>query len=81
MGGTHDHIRARRLGYIFSSFPHVSEVRFLTAGLPGLHFMSAGPSDRKYRIFNADQRMPTHICDLAIDDPWINEDWWRIECE
>jgi len=84
-GGVYDSYRAQRLRRTFSSFPHVSEIRFSAGGVPGLPGMSLSgywiDSGYLYHIFNAEEERFTHICELAFDDPWISEAEWRDECE
>ena len=80
VGGGGDSIRIMRLQSTFSSFPHVTEIRFSTAGRPGLPSLSPGLA----HIFNVEARSAVPLCDLAVDEPWIADDWveeWQNECE
>ena len=77
-------VLAMRMQRNFLSFPHISEIRFLVGGYPRMP--DTGHTDPYERssvphIINAEDGMPMPICDLPIDDPGIDEQWWRRECE
>ena len=83
-GGIQDFLVPQRLYYIFSSFPHVSEIHFLTEGRFGFPFTGAHLAPHIVRVSDG-VGTPVHICDLSIDDSSISEmwqeTWWREECE
>jgi len=74
-GSSYDAVAARQLQYTFSSFPHVSEIRFSIFGSPGLPDQRGGS-----HIFNVAERR-AHYCEFSVDDPWVNREWWQNECE
>jgi len=83
VGGQSGVLRGYRFAYIFSSFPHVSEIRFSTIGEPG--FMMIG-SMAGYRsgVFNVEDRRWVQPCELEVDDPWKSErhlQYLQSECE
>lgn len=84
IGWGYDVSRVRRLYDTFSSFPNVSEIRFLTMGNPGLSF-SYAEENALIHIFNVEENRIAHLCELAVDDPWLQgERWqshWKNQCE
>ena len=75
-GGMQDLLTSTRLRYIFSSFPHVSEIRFLTEGQIGLPFFGYGPEDIMH-IVDVENNRWLFLCDLAEDDPFfVDEERW-----
>ena len=81
VGSGYDIARARRLQYTFSSFPHVAEIRFTTFGIRAF----PGQTWAWLPIFNAVERRNVDLCELAVDDPWIDSEGlqihWRDVCE
>ena len=69
-GGSRGDFRAERLARIFSSFPHVSEIRFLTMGQPGLRMISR-VSHRTGGIVDVEAGRWITGCQLEADDPWF----------
>jgi len=76
LGGMQDILTVTRLALIFSSFPHVSEIRFLTEGQIGFPFYGYGPDDFTH-IFDVENDRWMLLCELAEDDTFfVDEDRW-----
>jgi len=59
--------RMDRLALIFSSFPHVSEVRFSTMGRPRFYF-GAQTGQEHSAVFNVEEKRWMMACELEEDD-------------
>ena len=77
VGSTYDLHQYYRLVYIFSSFPHVSEIRFLTGGYPG-HIFNFPMGNQP---FSVEEGRWLLMCELPVDDPWFREDLWNGDGE
>lgn len=66
-GGIEDSIARTRLQSIFSTFPYVSEIRFLTDGQPSFAFDGYGRQGT-VDIFNVEDERWVLLCELAEDD-------------
>jgi len=81
-------ILAERLRRNFLSFPHISEIRFLVGGYPRMPDTGhTNPNELPFlpHIINVETGRATPLCNLSIDDPWIQSNWWQTrwqnECE
>ena len=81
VGGMGDILAITRLSRIFSSFPYVSEIRFLTEGQIGFPFYGYGPDDFMH-IFDVENARWLFLCELAEGDTFfVDEDRWGIDMQ
>ena len=68
-GAIHGWLTTGRLHRTFSSFPHVSEIRFLTNGRPGIpvNYQGAGIS----HVFDVEKGRTLTQCEIDMTDPWF----------
>jgi len=68
-GSVQNMIRSESLRRTFSSFPHVSEIRFTVFGHPRLTFITEGPGHNSSGVFNVEEGRWIWGCELEESDP------------